>query len=62
MYEDDEDFDEYEDDGEWQPDRGECDHCFGGPPIEGPLGTLYCACEIGQGASAENCACGPEED
>ncbi|MGW2251369.1 hypothetical protein ACWCXH_14310 [Kitasatospora sp. NPDC001660] len=62
MYEDD-DFDEYEDDGEWQP--GECDHCSGGDEngvtATGPLGSLYCACFIGQGAGPEGCVCGPED-
>ncbi|MEU1630859.1 hypothetical protein ABZ746_37575 [Streptomyces sp. NPDC020096] len=45
-------------DGEWQP--GECDNCFG-EPVEGPLGTIYCACAIGQGAPEGECRCGPEE-
>ncbi|GAB7182173.1 hypothetical protein ATKI12_2004 [Kitasatospora sp. Ki12] len=66
MY-DDHDFDpdEYDDldtDGseDWQP--GECDHCPGGEPVETPLGLIYCACQIGQGADPENCACGPDGD
>lgn len=57
---DDYEFEDDEESEDWQP--GECDHCFGGPPVEGPLGTLYCACEIGQGAPPEACACGPEGD
>lgn len=44
---------------EWQ--WGECDHCCG-ETVDGPLGPVYCACAIGQGASAENCACGPEQE
>ncbi|MEV7600018.1 hypothetical protein AB0O91_21820 [Kitasatospora sp. NPDC089797] len=63
MYEDDDGFDEYQDDGEWRP--GECDHCSGGDgngvTANGPLGTLYCACFIGQGAVPEDCVCGPED-
>lgn len=63
------DHDEYEDDfdeeddtaGEWKP--GECDHCYGGDEngvtATGPLGPLYCACRIGQGADEEDCRCGP---
>ena len=46
---------------EWQ--EGECDNCYGGDEngvtATGPLGPLYCACFIGQGADAENCRCGP---
>ncbi|MFI9327816.1 hypothetical protein ACIGZJ_09750 [Kitasatospora sp. NPDC052868] len=59
---DDHDPDEYGDDRseDWQP--GECDHCTGGAPVETPLGLLYCACRIGQGARPEDCACGPDED
>ncbi|MFD5436621.1 hypothetical protein ACFWJ4_31285 [Kitasatospora sp. NPDC127067] len=58
----DHDYDEYdpEESEDWQP--GECDHCTGGEPIESPLGLLYCACWIGQGADPENCVCGPDED
>lgn len=62
MFED-EDFEADYDDEEsedWQP--GECDNCFGGPPIDGPLGPLHCACEIGQGAGPGDCRCGPEAD
>lgn len=40
--------------------------CFGGDEngvtATGPLGPLYCACAIGQGADEDNCRCGPEED
>jgi hypothetical protein len=47
---------------EWQP--GDCDHCLGGDEngitADGPLGPIYCACFIGQGADEENCQCGPE--
>lgn len=53
----------YEAAEEWQP--GECDNCSGGDEngitATGPLGPLYCACHIGQGAAAENCVCGAEE-
>lgn len=63
----DEEADEYddpEDSEEWQ--EGECDMCFGGDEngvtATSPLGPLYCACFIGQGADEENCCCGPEED
>lgn len=58
------DYDEYDDvcdeSEEWQ--TGECDRCYGGPPITSPLGTLYCACQIGQGAAPEDCLCGPQDD
>jgi hypothetical protein len=57
-------YDEPADAEEWQP--GECDMCFGGDEngvtATGPLGPLFCACAIGQGADEENCRCGPEED
>lgn len=57
------DEDDYEDAEEWQP--GECDHCFGGDEngitATGPLGPVYCACRIGQGAAPEDCRCGPEQ-
>lgn len=55
--------DELEDAGEWQP--GECDNCYGGDEngvtATGPLGPLYCACFIGQGADEEDCRCGPPD-
>lgn len=61
------DHDDYYDDdqddeaGEWEP--GTCDNCSGGDEngitATGPLGPLYCACRIGQGADTENCRCGP---
>lgn len=55
--------DEYlddEDSGEWH--EGECDHCFG-ETVDGPLGPVYCACQIGQGAERdEDCHCGPVPD
>ena len=58
------DYDESEADGEWQ--EGECDHCSGGDEdavtATGPLGALYCACRIGQGADEEDCHCGPIDD
>ena len=66
------DYDGYDDedpmteiaDTEWQP--GQCDNCSGGDDegvtATGPLGPLYCACRIGQGAPAEECTCGPLED
>jgi hypothetical protein len=51
-------------DTEWRP--GECDNCSGGDEdgvtATGPLGPLYCACRIGQGAPADECQCGPIED
>ena len=47
---------EYEDSEEWRP--GECDNCYGGDEngvtATGPLGPLYCACFIGQGADPED--------
>lgn len=57
------DYDEDQEDAEeWKP--GECDNCSGGDAngvtATGPLGALYCACKIGQGAPAEECQCGPE--
>lgn len=49
------------DTSEWQP--GECDNCTGGDNLgitaTGPLGPLYCACFIGQGADPDECRCGP---
>ncbi|KJY38126.1 hypothetical protein [Streptomyces sp. NRRL S-495] len=59
---DDHGYDAYdpEDTEDWQP--GECDCCTGGEPIETPIGLLYCACQVGQGAAPENCACGPDKD
>lgn len=58
----DDDFDEEGDSAEeWQ--EGDCDNCDGGDEngvtATGPLGPLYCACFIGQGADAEDCRCGP---
>lgn len=61
----DDDYDEYddalEDAEEWRP--GQCDHCYGGDEngvtAIGPLGPVFCACFTGQGASAEDCRCGP---
>lgn len=57
------DYGDDQDAEEWQP--GECDMCFGGDEngvtATGPLGPLYCACFIGQGAPADECRCGPEE-
>jgi hypothetical protein len=59
------DYDDYEDEEseEWQP--GECDNCSGGDEngitATGPLGPLYCACAIGQGAGPGDCVCGPED-
>ncbi len=51
-----------QDDDEWQP--GECDNCFGGDEngvtATGPLGDVFCACAIGQGAAEGECRCGPE--
>lgn len=59
-YMDDED-DDTPDAEEWQP--GECDNCYGGDDngvtADGPLGPIYCACFIGQGADEDNCRCGP---
>lgn len=55
---------DYPDAQEWQ--QGQCDRCSGGDEqgvtATGPLGPLYCACHIGQGADPENCQCGPLED
>ncbi|MDH6705333.1 hypothetical protein P3T27_002043 [Kitasatospora sp. MAA19] len=63
-------YDEYDDDlnefdtdegiGDWAP--GECDNCPGGEPTRVPFGFIYCACQIGQGADPENCACGPDQN
>lgn len=48
-------------DDEWQ--SGECDNCSGGDEngitSTGPLGPLYCACFIGQGADPGACHCSP---
>lgn len=57
-YDDPDDYlDEYEDDAEeWR--EGECDRCYG-ETVDGPLGPIYCACAIGQGASEDGCVCGP---
>lgn len=54
----DEYLDDYDDEDaeEWQ--SGECDHCYG-QTVNGPLGPLYCACQIGQGADEDDCVCGP---
>lgn len=53
--------DEPQGDDEWRP--GECDHCYGGDEngvtADGPLGPLYCACLIGEGAAEDDCHCGP---
>lgn len=57
-YEPDDDYEDDEPDEEWQ--EGECDNCFG-ETVQGPLGPIYCACAIGQGAADEDCVCGPEE-
>jgi hypothetical protein len=58
----DEDDDDVPDGREWQPYQGECDNCSGGDAngvtATGPLGPLYCACKIGQGATEEECVCG----
>jgi hypothetical protein len=49
---------------DWQP--GECDRCPGGDDrgvtATSPLGPLYCACRIGQGADPGDCTCGPISD
>lgn len=47
-----------DDSGEWQP--GECDNCYG-QTVNGPLGPIFCACSIGQGADPEDCRCGPPD-
>lgn len=53
--------DEYQDAGEWQP--GECDTCGGRDVVvDGPLGPLYCACAIGEGAPLHECRCGTSTD
>lgn len=41
---------------EWT--EGECDKCLT-PDEVGPFGTC-CACAIGQGASPDECECGPQ--
>jgi len=54
----------YQDHEDWQ--EGQCDNCTGGDEdgvtADSPLGPIYCACRIGQGAPAHECTCGPEED
>jgi hypothetical protein len=62
LYEYDEnEFEDFEDGEEWQP--GQCCNCSGyvPEPNDPPL-TPACACAIGQGASPEDCVCGPLED
>ena len=63
-YDEDDLYDDPEDAEEWQP--GECDNCSGGDEngvtATGPLGPLFCACFIGQGADEEDCRCGPLEN
>jgi hypothetical protein len=58
------DEDDHEDVEEWQ--EGRCDNCYGGDEngitADGTLGPVFCACFIGQGASEENCRCGPPAD
>lgn len=57
-------YDDYDpDDEEWQPDRGECDQCLMRPGEVNDTGpfAICCACSIGQGASLEDCRCGPQE-
>ena len=44
---------------EWR--EGECDHCYG-ETVDGPLGPIYCACAIGQGADEDDCLCGPPQE
>ena len=45
-----------DDSDDWH--EGECDHCYG-ETVDGPLGPIYCACAIGQGADEDDCVCGP---
>lgn len=52
------DEDDYNDAEDWR--QGGCDHCYG-ETVDGPLDPIYCACAIGQGASEDDCACGPPE-
>ena len=58
------DYEPEDDTEDWQP--GQCDNCSGGDEegvtATGPLGNLYCACRIGQGADPEDCHCGPPND
>lgn len=55
------DLDDVEDAEEWH--FGECDNCYGGDEngvtATSPLGPVFCACFIGQGADEEDCRCGP---
>jgi hypothetical protein len=62
----------YEDDHEDQDDaeehaEGACDQCTGSTAedlkraMSGASITPVCACAIGQGASSEDCVCGPEQ-
>lgn len=54
-YDNNELYDDSEDAQEWR--EGECDRCYG-ETVDGPLGPIYCACAIGQGASEDDCVCG----
>lgn len=49
--------DDYGGSDDWR--QGECDHCYGETVHGGPFGPIYCACAIGQGASEDDCVCGP---
>ncbi|MFF3884079.1 hypothetical protein [Streptomyces sp. NPDC001914] len=59
--------DGYDQDDEEQPEGG-CDHCTGSTPedleraISGASIAPVCACAIGQGASPEDCVCGPDQE
>lgn len=57
------DEDDYEDAEEWQ--EGQCDNCYGDTgeiATNRPGGWTVCACAAGQGASPEDCRCGPPAD
>ena len=57
------DEDEMQDAEEWQ--EGDCDNCYGDTgetTTNRPSGWTACACRIGQGASPEDCRCGPPAD
>ncbi|NEA72786.1 hypothetical protein [Streptomyces sp. SID13588] len=47
-------------DDDWTADTDECDRCTMAPGEVGPFG-ICCACSIGQGATPDECMCGPED-
>ncbi|MEU4168914.1 hypothetical protein AB0F46_18805 [Streptomyces sp. NPDC026665] len=59
--------DDHEQDEDEQTEGG-CDRCTGSTPedleraISGASIAPVCACAIGQGASPEDCVCGPDQE